>query len=124
MKVRGLIQDVGRKTFTLDYLKQLAKVLSWYKLNDFQVHLNDNYIQLEQYKNVNGEDRRLIDPYSAFRLESDIKKGGNDGKNQADLTRKRRLLYERRIRGLHRRMQEDWVSPLFLNSTCRLTRWP
>lgn len=86
MKVRGLIQDVGRKTFTLDYLKQLAKVLSWYKLNDFQVHLNDNYIQLEQYKNVNGEDRRLIDPYSAFRLESDIKKGGNDGKNQADLT--------------------------------------
>lgn len=88
MKVRGLIQDVGRKTFTLDYLKQLAKVLSWYKLNDFQVHLNDNYIQLEQYKNVNGEDRRLIDPYSAFRLESDIKKGGNDGKNQADLTAK------------------------------------
>lgn len=88
MELRGLIQDVGRKTFTLDYLQQLTKLMSWYKLNDFQVHLNDNYIQLEQYKDVNGEDRRLIDPYTAFRLESDIKEGGKDGLYQADLTAK------------------------------------
>ena len=34
-KVRGFILDVGRKTFTLDYLKQVVKQMSWYKMNDF-----------------------------------------------------------------------------------------
>ena len=78
-EVRGFILDVGRKTFTLDYLKQVVKQMSWYKMNDFQVHLNDNLIGLEN----------VADPmsaYSAFRLESDVKAGGNNGLNQADLT--------------------------------------
>lgn len=78
-KVRGFILDVGRKTFTLDWLKQMTKQLSFYKMNDFQIHLNDNFIGLEN----------LEDPmkaYSGFRLESNVKKGGNGGKNQADLT--------------------------------------
>lgn len=78
-KVRGIILDVGRKTFTLDWLKQMTKQMSFYKMNDFQVHLNDNFIGLE-----NLEDP--MQAYSGFRLESDIKKGGNSGKNQADLT--------------------------------------
>lgn len=78
-KVRGFILDVGRKTFTLDFLKQVTKQMSFYKMNDFQIHLNDNFIGLEN----------LEDPmkaYSGFRLESNVKKGGNGGKNQADLT--------------------------------------
>lgn len=78
--VRGLILDVGRKTFTMDNLTMLMKEMSWYKLNDFQVHLNDNVIPLENYSNA-GKDPMTA--YSGFRLESDIKKGG---KNQADLT--------------------------------------
>lgn len=82
-KVRGIILDVGRKTFTLDWLKQMTKQMSFYKMNDFQIHLNDNLIPLEYYKN---ED--VFQAYSAFRLESDVKKGGNNGKNQADLTAK------------------------------------
>lgn len=82
-KVRGIILDVGRKTFTLDWLKQMTKQMSFYKMNDFQIHLNDNLIPLEHYKN---ED--VFQAYSAFRLESDVKKGGNNGKNQADLTAK------------------------------------
>ena len=82
-KVRGIILDVGRKTFALDWLKQMTKQMSFYKMNDFQIHLNDNLIPLEHYKN---ED--VFQAYSAFRLESDIKKGGNNGKNQADLTAK------------------------------------
>lgn len=69
-KVRGFILDVGRKTFTLDYLKQVVKEMSWYKMNDFQVHLNDNLIGLE-----NKEDPMTA--YSAFRLENDtVKEGG------------------------------------------------
>lgn len=82
-EVRGFILDVARKTFTLDYLQQVVNMMSWYKMNDFQVHLNDNLIPLEHYSQI-GEDP--MQAYSAFRLESDIKEGGNGGLNQADLT--------------------------------------
>lgn len=82
-KVRGFMLDVGRKTFSLDYLKQMVKQMAWYKLNDFHVHLNDNYIWVEEYK---GDS--VNNAYSGFRLESDIKAGGNNGKNKADLTSK------------------------------------
>ena len=68
-EVRGFILDVGRKTFTMDYLEQLVKQMSWYKMNDFQVHLNDNLIGLE-----NKEDP--MSAYSAFRLENDTVKAG------------------------------------------------
>ena len=69
-KVRGFILDVARKTFTLDYLEQVVKEMSWYKMNDFQVHVNDNLIGLE-----NKEDPMTA--YSAFRLENDtVKEGG------------------------------------------------
>lgn len=80
-KVRGFILDVGRKTFTLDFLKEIVQQMSWYKMNDFHVHLNDNYIFLEQLQ-------KPMEAYSGFRLESDIKAGGNGGKNKADLTSK------------------------------------
>lgn len=83
-KVRGFILDVGRKTFTMDYLRDTVKQMSWYKMNDFQVHLNDNLIPLEHYK----DNEELMNAYSAFRLESDIKEGGNGGLNKADLTSK------------------------------------
>ena len=83
--VRGFMLDVGRKPIELDFLYDVAKLMSWYKMNDFQVHLNDNYIFLEDYSN-NGEDP--MNAYSGFRLESDIKEGGNNGLNKADLTSK------------------------------------
>ena len=82
-EVRGFILDVGRKTFTLDYLKQVVQEMAWYKMNDFHVHLNDNLIPLEYYSKKNEDPMQA---YSGFRLESDIKKGGNNGLNQADLT--------------------------------------
>ncbi|MFV0381619.1 MAG: discoidin domain-containing protein [Breznakia sp.] len=58
-KVRGFMLDVGRKALSMDFLEDVSKTMSWYKLNDFQIHLNDNYIW---------------DPsvYIGFRLESDI----------------------------------------------------
>lgn len=82
-ETRSVVLDVGRKTFTLDWLKDAVKLMSWFKLNDFQIHLNDNYIWLEDYTS-DGSDP--MSAYSGFRLESDIKKGGNNGLNQADLT--------------------------------------
>ncbi|EOU1464795.1 discoidin domain-containing protein [Clostridium perfringens] len=60
---RGFMLDAGRKFFTMDYLEQFMEVMSWYKLNNFQVHLNDNYIWITE---ENWEEA-----YSAFRLESE-----------------------------------------------------
>ncbi|WP_103981228.1 family 20 glycosylhydrolase [Helcococcus massiliensis] len=77
-KVRSFMLDVGRKPFSLDFLKDTLKQMAWYKMNDFHVHLNDNLIFLEKVKDP-------MQAYSGFRLESDIKKGGL---NQADLTSK------------------------------------
>ncbi|URW88918.1 family 20 glycosylhydrolase [[Ruminococcus] torques] len=98
--------DVGRKTFTMDWLEDTVKQMSWYKMNDFQIHLNDNLIPLEHYSQI-GEDP--MQAYSAFRLESDIKEGGKDGLYKADLTSKdvfytkdefRNLIQESRVYGV------------------------
>lgn len=77
--VRGFMLDVARKPVSLDYLYEIVKTMSWYKMNDFQVHLNDNYIWLERDYSANGEDAK--NAYAAFRLES------NDvGENGVSLT--------------------------------------
>ena len=61
---RGFMLDVGRKFFSLDYLKQQIKVLSFYKMNEFQIHLNDN--GFPQFF-----DNDWSKTYAAFRLESE-----------------------------------------------------
>ncbi len=91
--VRGLILDVGRKTFTMESLYKLCRQMTYYKMNDLNIHLNDNYIPIEQYV-ADGIDP--ADPekgaYSGFRLESDVKAGetytfdGVEHVAQADLT--------------------------------------
>ncbi|MBM7268737.1 discoidin domain-containing protein [Streptococcus suis] len=83
-ETRGFMLDVGRKPIQLSVLKDMIKALSWYKFNDFQLHLNDNYIWVEEYQREGNP----YGAYSAFRLESDIKEGGNGGLNKADLTAK------------------------------------
>lgn len=82
--LRGIMIDVGRMPISLSTLEELAKTMSWYKMNDLGVHLYDNFIWVERYSDTE-------DPYGAyagFRLESDVKEGGNNGKNQCDLTSK------------------------------------
>ncbi len=76
--VRGFMLDVGRKFTSLEYLYEIMKTMSWYKMNDFQIHLNDNYIWLDEYGN-----EALEKAYAGFRLES------NDvGSNGVALTSK------------------------------------
>ena len=43
-EVRGFSLDIGRKPFTLEAVKEFAENMAWYKMNSFQVHLNDNLI--------------------------------------------------------------------------------
>ena len=61
---RGLMIDVARKFFTMDFLRDYVKILSFYKLNELQVHLNDNGF-------VEFFDNDWNKTYAAFRLESE-----------------------------------------------------
>ena len=74
-KVRGFMLDVGRLPIPMDYVKEIVRLMAWYKMNDLQLHLNDNYIFHEHYVDA-GEDP-FKKSYSAFRMESNMK--GKDG---------------------------------------------
>ena len=69
--IRGFMLDVGRRPVSMDTLKKIVNSMAFYKMNDFQVHLGDNYIWLEDYAE-NG-DESTFDAYQAFRLESSLK---------------------------------------------------
>ena len=73
-KVRGFMFDCGRKPFTMTTLRQLVKICSYYKLNDLQLHLSDNYIWLHNYPGVKtAQDMLAFEPSAgAFRLESQV----------------------------------------------------
>ncbi len=87
--LRGFMYDVGRKPATLEAVRAVMKTMAWYKLNDLQLHLNDNFIWLHDYTQIPNEKgataeqkkaaiKEVLDASpTAFRLESSIK--GADG---------------------------------------------
>lgn len=66
--LRGFMLDCGRKFIPMDYLRNLVKIMSYYKMNTLQVHLNDN-----GFKQFFGNDWDKTQ--AAFRLESDTYPG-------------------------------------------------
>lgn len=66
--VRGFMLDCGRKFFTVDFLRDYVELMSYYKMNTFQLHLNDN-----GFLKFFGNDWDKT--YAAFRLESDTYPG-------------------------------------------------
>lgn len=72
--IRGFMFDCGRKPFTLTTLYQIVDLMSYYKLNDFQLHLSDNYIWLHNFPGVKTpEDALKMEPCAGgFRLESNV----------------------------------------------------
>ncbi len=73
--VRAFMLDVGRLPMPLADIKSIIRTMAWYKMNELQLHLNDNYIFHEHYVDA-GEDP-FKRSYSAFRLESNVR--GKDG---------------------------------------------
>ncbi|WP_322480932.1 family 20 glycosylhydrolase [Thermogemmatispora sp.] len=61
--VRGFMLDVGRRYFTPGVLEDYVRLLSWFKMNEFQLHLNDNAPGA-------GERPDWRRQYAAFRLQS------------------------------------------------------
>ena len=39
---RGFMLDVGRRYFTPEFLRDYISLMSWFKMNEFQIHLMDN----------------------------------------------------------------------------------
>ena len=62
--IRGFMIDCGRKFIPMHYLRDYVKIMAYYKMNCFQIHLNDN-----GFKQFFEHDWDKT--YAAFRLESD-----------------------------------------------------
>ena len=70
---RGFMFDCGRKPTSLPTLYSLVDICAYYKMNELQLHLSDNYIWLHRYPVKTAEDMLKYEPSpSAFRLESKI----------------------------------------------------
>lgn len=67
-ELRGFMMDCGRKYIPMAYLRNLVKVMSYYKMNTLQIHLNDN-----GFKKYFDEDWNKTQ--AAFRLECDTYPG-------------------------------------------------
>ncbi len=93
--VRGFMYDVGRKPTTIQMIQDVMQVMAWYKMNDLQLHLNDNYIWLHEYTKIANDKQASLENKkaaiaevlkqnpSSFRLESVV-----EGKNGVKLTSK------------------------------------
>lgn len=66
--LRGFMMDCGRKFIPMSYLCSLVKMMSYYKMNTLQIHLNDNGFR--QF--FNGDWNKT---QAAFRLECDTYPG-------------------------------------------------
>lgn len=87
--LRGFMYDLGRKPASLKAVKDVLKTMAYYKMNDYHLHLNDNFIWMYNYTQIpNGHNATpeqkkaaceeiLAAAPTAFRLESDVV--GKDG---------------------------------------------
>ncbi len=68
-EVRGIMIDVARAPFRLETLQQYQKILSWFKINEMHMHINDD-------RHQTNSDRPDYDDWedveSMFRLESEL----------------------------------------------------
>jgi hexosaminidase len=60
---RGFMLDVGRKFVPLNVLEDYVRLMAWYKMNDLQLHFNDNALGA-------GTGSDWQQQYAAFRLNS------------------------------------------------------
>jgi len=65
--IRGFVLDAGRRFFSMDYLKRCVRLMAYYKMNDFHLHLNDN--------GFHGKGTSWDSTYAAFRLQCDTYPG-------------------------------------------------
>lgn len=72
-EVRGFGIDVARKAVSMDTLYAMVETMSFYKMNDLTIHLNDN--EILSTSGLADSVENALTAESAFRLESDIVNG-------------------------------------------------
>jgi len=68
--VRGFGIDVARRPVSMAMLYRIVENMSWYKMNDLNVHLNDNVIL--STSGLTGSAEEAMTAYSAFRIDSSV----------------------------------------------------
>gem|GEM_PF-350156 len=81
--VRGIGIDVGRRPIGLEFLYELVPKMSYMRMNELQIHLNDNEIITSSGYDGTMEGARKL--YSGFRLESLLKNKEGEGITSTDL---------------------------------------
>ncbi len=75
---RGFMLDTGRKFIPYDTLVDIMLNMAYYKMNDLQLHLNDNYIFLDKHvegKHLSQQEELnyvLKNAKTGFRVETDV----------------------------------------------------
>ena len=82
-EVRGLLLDIARKPIGMEMIRDIARTMRYYKMNDFQLHLSDNYIFLENY-GKGANENEAFKAYEAFRLESDVTNANGESPTAKD----------------------------------------
>ncbi|MGN1182738.1 MAG: discoidin domain-containing protein, partial [Faecalibacillus sp.] len=85
-EVRAGMVDVGRMYIPLDYLEEMSVYMSWFKMNEMQVHINDYWgasqysafrLESKKYPQINAQDGYYTqEEYRQF--QKDMKKYGMD----------------------------------------------
>lgn len=84
-EMRGGMIDVARKFFSIDYIEEIGKYMSWFKLNTLHLHINDDggereasfVVESKKYPQLNknmGENVWSQDDYRA--MQKELKKFG------------------------------------------------
>ena len=100
-RVRGFVFDVGRLPVPIEFLYEVVDIMASYKMNDLQLHLNDNYIWHEDYV------KQGKDPFK----ESASSRSWRALRQRTSATR-------RRVLWISSRMRRRRASTSFPNSTC------
>lgn len=66
-KLRGFMMDCGRKFIPMPYLRSLVKIMSYYKMNTLQIHLNDN--GFKQFLGVIGQRHLQLSALSVILIQ-------------------------------------------------------
>ena len=81
-EVRGFGIDVARKPVSMELLYDIVETMSWYKMNDLGIHLNDNAI-LSTSGLTDSIDEAMT-AYSAFRIDMAVINKNGEGLTSQD----------------------------------------
>ncbi|WP_019616992.1 family 20 glycosylhydrolase [Psychromonas ossibalaenae] len=73
VRVRGFMLDMGRRSMSVDFLKNYLKFMSYYKMSELQMHVNDNKILkgdgLPDDPESNWSEETWADDHALFAIE-------------------------------------------------------